>query len=167
MELTIDAGSGPVELDLERLNLTEFALDGGSGPIAASLPFGDYEVSADLGSGPTSVDLPEGSDVVMRLETGSGTVDLRVGDAADLNLTAVDLGSGSFTVRIPEDSGVRLRVRDDGSGAVSVPSEMDKVKGSANSKEGTWETDRFDRADHQVIIDVYDMGSGSLRVQFD
>jgi len=167
MELTVDVGSGPVELNLERLNLTELALDGGSGSIAASLPFGDYNVSADLGSGSASIDLPEGSDVVMRLETGSGMVDLRVGDAADLNLTAVDLGSGSFTVRIPEDSGVRLRVRDDGSGAVVVPSEMDKVKGSAKSKEGTWETDRFDRADHQVIIDVYDMGSGSLRIQFD
>ena len=116
------------------MQLTELDLDGSSGQLAASLPYGAYEVVMDLGSGSSVIELPEGADVAMELETGSGSSVLKIGDAVDLNLTVVDAGSGSLTFQIADDSSVRLRVRDDGSGSVIVPDEMDKLKGGGKQQ---------------------------------
>jgi hypothetical protein len=73
LQLELDCGSGPGDLDLSRLQIDELALDCGSGPVDLELPSaGSPNVTIDGGSGPVDITLPEGVGARVVLDSGSG-----------------------------------------------------------------------------------------------
>jgi hypothetical protein len=166
LDLTIDSGSGSAELNLEPLDLRSLTLDGGSGSMQVALPFAEIPVRIDIGSGHCEIALPEGAQTALRLDTGSGSVVVTIGEAANPRVQVTDAGSGSLTFRLPKDSAVQLTVRDEGSGSVNVPRELTKTSGRAGTGVGTWETAGLAGGKRQVIIEIDDMGSGSVSLEW-
>jgi hypothetical protein len=73
LDLTLDAGSGPCDLDLSGLQVSGLFLDSGSGPIDLTLPSGStFGVRMDGGSGPVAIILPESVGARVVLDSGSG-----------------------------------------------------------------------------------------------
>lgn len=187
MALDIDVGSGPATLELDELQVTGLKLEGGSGPADVSLP-GDasYGADVDVGSGPFDIGLDREADVDMSVSGGSGPFQLKASDDSQMALdidgasgpTTVtigddsdftieyDGGSGPFTVEVPGDAAVRLEVQDEGTGPVNVPGDFRLVDdGDDNERNtGTWETEGFDDAAHQIIVTVRNMGSGPVTI---
>jgi hypothetical protein len=120
LDLTLDVGSGPCELDLTGLEISGLILDAGSGPIGLVLPSGGtFDAEIDAGSGPMEIILPPGVGARVELDSGSGPFNAngrfrlvrgsRSGDGAwetDDFPTArqtiamvIDQGSGPITIR--------------------------------------------------------------------
>lgn len=73
LDLTLDAGSGPGEYDLSRLNIESFNIDAGSGPLTITLPeSGRIEGTIDGGSGSITLILPDSLEARVTLDSGSG-----------------------------------------------------------------------------------------------
>ena len=143
IQLNLDSGSGPVEMDLADLQLSGLNVDGGSGSVTIDLPGSTtaYVVDYRGGSGSLSLTLPSSSDVTVTL----------------------DGGSGSLSLHLPGNSAVRLDVRDSGSGSVNMPGGMQRVSGSGET--GVWETSDYANAAHKITIIATDLGSGSLNIR--
>ena len=143
IELSVDGGSGSVEMDLAGLQISELKVDGGSGSLRIGLPVSAkaYAVDYKGGSGSLNLTLPADSDVTLTLEGGSGSLNLD----------------------IPANAAVRLDVRDSGSGSVNMPGAMARKSGS--NKTGTWETSNYASAVHKITIIGADLGSGSLNIR--
>lgn len=187
-DLRVDVGSGSADMDLADLTLTGLEIDGGSGSANVSMPAGDaYNTSIDVGSGSFDVNLTDGANVEMdvnggsgrfRFATGGDTAVQFAGDVAsggfEFHLTEgtngrfeLEGGSGSVQFQLPSDAGVRVEVRDEGSGSVSLPGDLDQVdEGDDDPDTGVWESDNFDQADNQIEIIIVDMGSGSIVVEY-
>jgi hypothetical protein len=165
IELNMDGGSGPADLDLSQLQLLALNLDSGSGSIAVTLPESGVEFDADIhsGSGAVSIVAPAGARANLQIESGSGAVAIDISDGAQANLR-IESGSGSVTVDVPDDGGVRLEVRDSGSGSVRVPSAYSPIQ-SGDGDEGVWESPAAAGSAPPVLIVVEDMGSGSIVVR--
>jgi hypothetical protein len=73
LDLSLDAGSGPCDLDLTGLDVGNLVLDVGSGPIDLVLPSGStFEAKIDGGSGPLTITLPRNVGARVELDSGSG-----------------------------------------------------------------------------------------------
>lgn len=73
VNLTLDAGSGPCDLDLAGLQVSGLVIDTGSGPVDLALPSGSsFEARIDGGSGPISITLPRNVGMRVELDSGSG-----------------------------------------------------------------------------------------------
>lgn len=73
LDLSLDAGSGPCDLDLAGLRVSGLVLDVGSGPVDLVLPAASsFEANVDGGSGPISVVLPRNVGLRVELDSGSG-----------------------------------------------------------------------------------------------
>jgi hypothetical protein len=73
LDLVLDAGSGPCDLDLSGLQLSALLIDSGSGPIDLTLPSGStFEARIDGGSSPLDIVLPRGMGARVVLDSGSG-----------------------------------------------------------------------------------------------
>lgn len=74
LDLTLDAGSGPGEYDMTRLNVKSLNVDAGSGSLEIFLPEkGQIEGILDGGSGSIEIVLPEDMDAKIILDDGSGS----------------------------------------------------------------------------------------------
>ncbi len=139
-DLTLDGGSGAVNLELAELTLSELALDGGSGSVQLALPGGDYDVAYDAGSGATKMWLPRNGRHIIK----------------------VDGSSGSILFYLPQNMEARIDV-DGGSGSFHLPQDrFTQVSGDDDA--GVWETAAYANADDRVNL-VLDVGSGSIRIE--
>ena len=139
-DLTLDAGSGAVNLELVELDLSNLSLDGGSGSVQLTLPGGDYDVVYAAGSGATKMWLPS---------SGRHTID-------------IDGASGSILLYLPADMEAQVNL-DGGSGSFHLDENRFKlVSGDADA--GVWETAVYDNADDRVDL-IIDAGSGSVRIE--
>ncbi|MDX1617066.1 MAG: DUF5668 domain-containing protein [Candidatus Promineifilaceae bacterium] len=140
LDLQVDAGSGPIQMDLSQLTLTYLAVDGGSGAVSMRLPAGAYDVELDVGSGPVSLDVVDVGQITLRIEGGSGPLTVALPARAAVQLQ-VELGSGPLSVDYPDLSRT----------------------GNGSNEERVWETAGFEDADEQLVI-VLDGRSGPIRV---
>jgi hypothetical protein len=145
LDLSFEGGSGPVDLDLSKLQLKGFEIDQGSGPLNLRLPASSEEYIA-------------------RIEGGSGSLDLSLPEEGDLTVH-LDGGSGSINLEISPQAAVQLSIRSAGSGSVTIPAWLKRQQGSEDSKEGVWKTEGFDQAAHRLLIYCDDLGSGSFTVR--
>lgn len=77
LDLVLDTGSGPCDLDLAGLEISGLTLDAGSGPVDLALPGAStFEADIEGGSGPLTIALPEGVGAQVILDSGSGPFDL-------------------------------------------------------------------------------------------
>lgn len=166
LELSVDSGSGPTDLDLEGLQLTDLELESGSGSTEAVLPASRdrYDVAWDGGSGATRLSVTDGAAFDFEGDGGSGALELTFGGdvAAELEL---DGGSGPMTFTLPANTEARFEVEDSGSGALQLSERFRRVSGDEDDDEGAWETTGFAGAERAIIIRIQDSGSGSITVQ--
>ncbi len=139
IDLRLDSGSGPVELLLADLTLSNFDLDAGSGRIAAVLPSGIYDVNVDLGSGGSTFQLAAKGDGIYEFDAGSGALVLQIPFGTDARIV-IDAGSGSFS-------------------ADDRFTQIDSSNGDT-----VWQTANYDPALDQIQIEI-DQGSGSVTVE--
>lgn len=143
--LTVDGGSGSAELDLSAISLTELTVDVGSGSFDMTIPTN-----------------PEG--YTAELEGGSGSLRVRIVDNQALNLK-INGASGSIRIDLPANSAVRIESLDSGSGSLSIPSSYAKIQDSGNRDEGIWQTDNYDSEKYRILIQIVDIGSGSISIR--
>jgi hypothetical protein len=102
----------------------------------------------------------------VEVDTGTGGGSIRIEDDAALELR-VGAGTGGFTIDVPDHAAVRL-VGSTGTGGIDVPSGFILVSGEEDGNvvgdSGTWETAGFDTAERQIIIN-YSGGTGGLTVK--
>ena len=143
LDLTIDGGSGSLDLDMSQLTLAGLNIDSGSGSVEMSLAKSteSYPVDLNSGSGSIRMTIPEGTNANVVLDTGSGSVNIRVAQGTALHID----------------------IQDSGSGSTSLPSGLTQTR-SGKDDEGTWETPGYSSAQNKVSIVVKNLGSGSLHV---
>lgn len=142
MVLALDIGSGPADIDLTGLKLTNLTVEGGSGSPRLVLPASatSYDAKYDGGSGSINITLPGDTNLTLRLEGGSG----------------------SMNISLPSGAAVRLEVKDNGSGSINVPGGFTRLSGKSGEDIGQWETAGFAQAPRRITVIVEDMGSGSI-----
>jgi hypothetical protein len=164
--LTVDVASGRATLDLNGLELTDLTVDGGSGSVELTLPAASrrYAAAIDIGSGSFQINMPAGAQVDMNISGGSGSLNAAIAAGASANME-VEGGSGSMVFDVPDNAAVRVIVVNSGSGSVNI-SGLQQVDdgGDDDNDTGTWETANFSSAADPIIITFEDIGSGSVTV---
>ena len=144
-EVTLDGGSGHLDIDLSGIDLTLLQADMGSGASEFVLPVTakPYEVELDSGSGSVRVKIPEGASVNLSLNSGSGSVN----------------------IDLPDDAGLQVEVFDEGSGSLNTPDGLERVTGAGSGDSlGVWQTVGFESAKVKIYIRILDQGSGSINI---
>ncbi len=75
----------------------------------------------------------------------------------------LDSGSGSVNVRVKGKPALRIEIRDNGSGSVNLPSGLVQTA-SGSGDQGTWQSPGFESALSKIEITVVNFGSGSLNI---
>ena len=163
LALSVDAGSGRVDLNLDGIKVSGLELDLGSGGAEVALPqTGEgYEVELDGGSGPVEVRVEDGADVTLEADLGSGPGTFTLGEVAYAELE-LETSSGPVTLDVPDNANVRL-VLDDDDANLELPGWLESVGGDED--EQIWQTQGFDPAAGQIIIRLDDTGSGPVRIE--
>ncbi|UCH27177.1 MAG: hypothetical protein JSV66_05920 [Trueperaceae bacterium] len=164
IDLFVDVGSGPVQLELARLDLSDFALSGGSGPVQLELPASQerYQAEIDGGSGPIKLGLSDRAELGLTVDVGSGPFTATLGRDLDLDLSLTG-GSGPIRIDLPGGAEVKVEAWDDGSGPLTVGGGLQRISGSDDT--GVWQTPGFDQADRQILITVRRAGSGPITIR--
>lgn len=144
-DLTVDGGSGSANLDLSTINLTALNIDVGSGSFDITLPTSQDGYTANV-------------------EGGSGSLRVLITDNQNLNLK-INGASGSIKIELPANGAVRIESLDSGSGSLSIPSRFTKIQNSGNRDEGIWQTNNFDTENNHLVIQIVDIGSGSIAIR--
>lgn len=122
-------------------------------------------LQTDLGSGASTITLPQSKESYsVDIESGSGSVTVRVPDQASLSLS-LDTGSGATSVHLPTNAAVRIEVNDDGSGSFDLPNDLVKAKDSSDYDIGAWQTANYDSAQYKILIQILGQGSGSVSIR--
>jgi hypothetical protein len=147
LELTVNTGTGSANLLLGDFDVTALNINTGTGGVTATLPVTEtaYNARVNTGTGGINLTLEEGAALTLRLNSGTGGATVDVPDGAAVRLTA-DVGTGG--IEVSADNLER------------VSGEDDNFVGDS----GIWETEGFEAADRQIIID-YDGGTGGLTVE--
>ena len=164
IDLFVDVGSGPVQLELDRLDLSDFTLSGGSGPVQLDLPASQerYQAEIDGGSGPIKLDLSDRAELELVVDVGSGPFTATLGRDLDLDLS-LSGGSGPIRIDLPGGAEVKVEAWDDGSGPLTVGGGLQRVSGDDDT--GVWQTSGFDQAERQILITVRSAGSGPITIR--
>lgn len=139
-DLTIDVGSGQVNLALDSLLLSDLFVDMGSGMVNVQLPGGDYDVRLDGGSGKLVMTLPV-----------NGRHEIEI-----------DGSSGTMSLFLPPNMEARIEV-DSGSGHVSLGDRFERISGDEN--DGVWQTPNYSADSANNILIRLDGGSGSFSIE--
>lgn len=140
-DLNLNLASGPADLDLSDLNLSDLVVDGASGSVEILLPNGDYDAWYDVGSGSVVMTLPSGGEHEITIDGGSGSLTLIVPSSMEIYVEA-DSGSGGF------------HVSDD---------RFQDVTRSGSEDQIVWQTESYGQSQNQSYL-LVDVGSGSVRV---
>ncbi len=164
-DLVLDLSSGRTQGDLTGVRLQSLTVKASSGSVELRLPPSNgrpYPVMWDASSGSARVDVSDGAALEMGVDMSSGSYTLNLGRDVDAAIT-INGSSGRFSVDVPDGAALRLEVRDSSSGSVKVPSGMVEVQ-RGRDDEGVWQTPGFDGAQHQIVVVVEQMSSGSIVV---
>jgi len=162
LDLSIEAHSGALELDLRAAQLRRLDLQTGSGSARVQLPAASYAVDLETGSGAVWVDIMPGASVDLRAELASGASEIKVGEGADSRIR-LEARSGSLTLDLPDDAPIRLEITDDGSGRVAVPDYLQRRSGSGDT--GVWESAALEQGGRVIDIRISDAGSGAIQIR--
>lgn len=146
LDLEINGGVGPIDVDLTGLQLASLEIDSGVGTMDVTLPSQSAPLDAEIdgGVGQFSLVVPEGL---------SGTI-------------KIDAGVGQVNISLPRSLAVQFEAST-GMGSVDLPDAMIRVEGKREfmDNSGVWQTEGYELADRKLVIH-YDGGIGSLRVRF-
>ncbi len=155
LDLQINTGSGGLDLNLSKLELSNLSANTGSGGITTTIPAGDYSADLLTGSGSIKVTLESDADVDLTARTGSGSITLNLAEGVSGTIH-LNTGSGSITVNAADGVGVKA---EGGTGSGSI---RGLILVSGDEDDGTWRSDNFEDSDTTVTI-KFGTGSGSFR----
>jgi len=145
LEINVDGGVGPVEMDLSGLQVTDLDVETGVGTLNLTLPaHSGLHADVDGGVGQTTINIPAGYSGELSVEGGVGEI------------------------RINAPVGVAIQLRGDvGIGSINLPAEFIRTKGKREflDNSGVWETEGFDLAEEKIII-KYEGGIGALNLRY-
>ena len=143
VNLSLQGGVGPVDMDLSALQITGLHVRCGVGLIGMVLPAGDASYTTKI----------EGGVGQFKLQAPSGTS----------GKWEIQAGIGNIEIVIPANTAVRLNAKT-GLGNIDVPSHFQQMKGGDFFGEREWKTEGYELADHRLMID-YKGGIGQLRIK--
>lgn len=140
LDLDLEIGSGPTDLDLSGLELTHLLVEGGSGPVNLFLPDGEYDAMLNSGSGPFKVTVPA---------SGNHTI-------------SIDGGSGPLTIHLPNSMSAQVEL-ETGSGPFSPDSRFTRISDDDDLE--IWQTTSYNanagNSDNQIKF-IIEQGSGPI-----
>ncbi len=144
LALTIDAGTGSTDLNLQGLKLEMLRVNAGTGSVHISLPVSQTSlpVNIDGGTGSISVAMPANTPVELGMNGGTGGLD----------------------ITLPAGAGVSVEVRSGGLGGLHLPDGFTKVSGNPDEKEGTWQNAAFNGSKTPIRITL-DIGTGGVTIR--
>lgn len=146
LRLILEGGVGKSTLDFSGLQLTGLEIKMGVGGMEITLPATGRSYQAQLNGsvGESRISIEEGAEVQLHIRGGVGNV----------------------FINIPQGAAVRLEGKI-GVGRINVPSNLRKTRGDDEvsiGESGTWESEGFNSADHQIII-TFEGGVGNLTIR--
>ncbi len=143
INLSLQGGVGPVNMDLTSLQITGLHVRCGVGVIGMVLPAVDAAHTTKI----------EGGVGQFKLQAPSGTS----------GKWAIQAGIGNIEIVIPSTTAVRLTATT-GLGNIVLPPHFQQMKGGDFFGEREWKTEGYELADHRLVID-YKGGIGQLRIK--
>lgn len=147
---------------------TPFDIDINNGTGAVNLDLTTLQlktVRVNVGTGGVDMKLPGGT-YTGNIDTGTGGGTVVVPASADATLT-ITTGTGGFTVDIPDNAAVQVQ-GSTGVGSISVPANLKCVSGCKDDNfvgdHGTWQTDDYANAEIKITI-IYKGGTGGLTIK--
>jgi hypothetical protein len=145
LSLDVDAGIGPITLDLNHMTVRNLDVDGGVGKLDIHLPQQTNKLNAEIdgGVGQVNVSVPENADMVLNIDGGVGGIDLTIAPGTALQIRA-----------------------EGGIGSINVPEELQRMtRRELLDAGGVWQSEGFDLAERTVVV-RYDGGVGALNVRY-
>lgn len=163
---TLGAPARRWEIGLSRRIPLDLTINSGSGSVSLDLEGLLLDrLSVDSGSGSIQVRLPDTPGPYQaHMESGSGSVRVDVPCSAGIALH-VDGGSGSQNLDVPNDCPLRVEVRDSGSGSIRLPGNLERVEGRAGQDQGVWQSSDYETSRPHVWIVLDGHGSGSFNLE--
>lgn len=118
------------------------------------------ELQFDMGSGSANLDLSALELDLLKMDAGSGAVDLSL--PGGTYKVEIEGGSGSLEIDLPAGVGVQIDLNE-GSGSFRPGEDLHLVSGEKDD-DGVWETNNWETADQQITIEL-DQGSGSVHIR--
>jgi hypothetical protein len=143
INLSLQGGVGPVEMDLTSLQITGLHVRCGVGKLDLTLPAVDAGYTTKIEGGVGQFNLTA-------LPGTSGKWEIRA-------------GIGSIEIMVPHNTAVRLNAKT-GLGDIDVPAHFQQMKGGEFFGEREWKTEGYELADHRLVID-YKGGIGQLKIK--
>jgi len=143
VNLSLQGGVGPVDMDLTSLQITGLHVRCGVGSITMTLPPADASYT-------TKIDGGVGQFKLQALAGTSGKIEIQA-------------GIGNIEIVIPHNTAVRLNAKT-GLGNVDVPGHFQQMKGGEFFGEREWKTEGYELADHRLMIE-YKGGIGQLKIK--
>ena len=156
----------PWEIGLSPRIPLRLNIDTNSGPSTLNLEGLRLEsLRLEGGSGNIEINLPEESPrFLFDYRGGSGALTVNVPDGSDFELR-MDTGSGNVVIDLPDGAAVRVDVRNGGSGALKFAAGFTKVEDRGDDDEGIWENEAYTDAGSGIDIVVSDQGSGDIEIR--
>jgi len=159
--LDIEMSSGDLAMDLTSAMLQRLGLRGGAGEVDALLPGGAYDLSYKGGSGDVTLDVLARAEGDYELTMGSGDVQIRLGDDANVRIVQRLGGAGDLHLSVPPGTPLQVSVENTGAGRVVTPNKL------ATLEDGRlWQSDDYAGAARRVTVAIERMGSGDVIVNY-
>lgn len=143
----------------------DLEVDGGAGPVRLDLSNIQLEqLEVDSGVGTMEVRLPVSENSYrVDVDSGVGQTKIFVPDGANIDLD-IDAGVGLTELIVPATVAARIK-GDSGVGSIKLPDHFTRLKGKNDFFEsGVWETEGFELAERRLIV-KYDGGVGQFTVR--
>jgi hypothetical protein len=143
INLSLQGGVGPVEMDLTALQITGLHVRCGVGKLDLTVPATDAAYTTKIEGGVGQFNL-------IALPGTSGKWEIRA-------------GVGSIEITVPHNTAVRLNAKT-GLGGIDVPDHFQQMKGGEFFGDREWKTEGYELADHRLVIE-YKGGIGQLTIK--
>jgi hypothetical protein len=100
LDLRVHTASGSSTMDFSGLNLSNLTIDSGSGSVELTLPKSGVSSTAQVhtASGSANIVIPADAPINLETQSGSGSLNIQLPAGAALHIEALDDGSGSLSL---------------------------------------------------------------------
>lgn len=165
----VESASRRWEIELTKSIPLDLFVDVGTGSTKMDLAGIKLEkLRVEGGTGSMDIDLSKSqastsqASLPVSIDVGTGSLDLILPNSAPVEVNYQG-GTGSTRITLPQGAGVQVEVRDGGVGSLRLPDGFTKVRGEAGEDEGVWENAAFSGAKTPIKITL-DMGTGSVTI---
>lgn len=120
-----------------------------------------FEMIFSLDSGIAEINLETATLKSLKIEGGSGALQLHLPEPVDDYILELDGGSGLMDIYLPPGAAAHLELLDKGSGKLIRPENFMTMK-MQHSQLGEWQTPNFREGEPHILIQIINMSSGDI-----